>query len=211
MTLDQIYLKYNHEVFGKRLRIPPKNKPKFDEVEQMLRRSNIDLEEFALTIFTERAYISQQIGHLPINLFLSMKSLERFVNRLSTGTEVKKKSEYKSEEDWLGMELSFGNVCILCILQGVPYTDEQKEIEAGVIPGWVNHPKRREVIAEAQRVLALSKQCVPGTYDDIGQQLLDMKARREEYYSSTAYRDYCRKNNMGVEYKRNTGKGLWEE
>lgn len=103
-TLVNIFMSFNQQVYGKRTGVPKKVLPKFEEVERMLTHADINLEDYALTTFTERIWIAQQVGHLPANVFISKQSLEHYVTRLEQGCEVTRKKPKQKTEDELKAE-----------------------------------------------------------------------------------------------------------
>lgn len=142
----------------------------------MLTKAGIELEDYAITTFSDRVWIAQQVGHLPIHIFVSTQSLERYCERLKTGTEVskKKRKEYNPAKDWLTIELDYGSV----IIDGI--MNEKNITMGGRLIGWETNPNRTQaIIDEAQRMLATINQVNLGSYESMGQQLLERKRKRD--------------------------------
>lgn len=93
--LSILFSSYNQQVYGKHIAVPKTMLPKFIQVERMLTHAEVELEDFALTTFTDRIWIAQKIGHLPANIFLSKQSIENYVKRIEQGCEVTKKKNTK--------------------------------------------------------------------------------------------------------------------
>lgn len=181
MSLSILFTTYNHKIYGKRIGVKEKDEGRFELVEQMLRASNIEPEDYALTTFTARIQIAQKIGFLPANVFLSKGSLEHYIARLEQGCEVTTKKEYNIEEDYEGMELDYGNCLINNILFGWNMDAAQLEVQAGVMSGWGDNPNRTpQLIAKCAAMLCQIKGAPTGSsYRQIGEFLLQRKIEKE--------------------------------
>lgn len=175
-TLVRIYQDVTEQVFGKRSHIPKKAEPSFQKIERILTRADVSLYDYTLTTFTDRIWICQQLGYLPWQTFVSLKSLERYVDRLESCAEVTLTK--KETNNRLNMELTIGEVIIALTLEGLDCDDEIVEQVASVTPGWMTDHRRP--MLEALTLLQRKYQSSGNSYSEIATQI---RSRREKLES----------------------------
>lgn len=171
---------YNKQVYGKFIRVAKKNTARFEQVEEMLKKSGISPEDYALTTFADRADIGVKLGFLPANVFISENSLKNYVSRLEQGCEVTKKKEYSTETDWLNIEMAYTSKYILNIKHGYGWSIEEIEFHATTY-GWTSNPNRTADLIEQVRKMQCQIHRCPAnwTLDQIGAMEIERKKYNE--------------------------------
>lgn len=180
-TLKNLFLDYNLKVYNKRNGIPKKAEKTFHKVEMMLTKADIGLDDYTLTTFVDRSWIAQKLGYLPWTVFISDKSLMRYIKRLEAGAEVTVNAT--KEPIKLLVELVVGEVIIGLMLQDIEPDDEIIEYLASVPPGYMGDCRRP--IEEAAELLSRKYQTPLGYYTDIANSIRRNRDQLESKLQAT--------------------------